>query len=218
MNKNYFKKVVALMFTVLFAGTFAFSAETTNMHSVSGEIGWVDVQAGKLELNEEILNGTKTTTYNITQNETRVTDAKDEKFLNVGDLRAGQYVILEMINDQEDNVIPKIILEPMPASEYQQAFGELKAIDVEVGTLTLEEKVKIGQQEVSRESYFVFDPKTIIVKQSPNKQPVELMLKPGDVLKVEFIQQDGKQQAHDITLYSPVVKTIITKTTVTTTQ
>jgi len=219
MNVNYSKVFVAVTAAVLFVGISVCAAQTEHVSRVSGEIGWVDVQIGKLELNKETRTGTKTTAYRINQNDTRVTDPKDEKFLNVADLRAGQYVTIEVVNRQKDKVVPKIIVEPMPASEYQQAFGELKAIDVAAGTLVVEERVRIGQQEINRRSDFVFDPNTIVVMHSPSKQPVALVLKPGDVLKVEFVEQGGEKQARYITLYSPTVtSTTITTTTTTTTQ
>jgi hypothetical protein len=216
MNVNYLKLFFAVTAAVLFTG-IPVRAETGDVRRVSGEIGWVDVQLGKLELNKETPTGTETTAYRITQNETRVTDPKDEKFLNVADLRAGQYVTIEEVDGQEDKVVPKIIVDPMPKSEFQQAFGELKSIDVPAETLILEERVRIGQEEKSRLSTFVFDPKTIVVMHSPSKKPVELVLKPGDVLKVEFVSLDGKQQARYITLYSPVVTSTTTTTTTTTT-
>lgn len=218
MNVNYFKMIVAVTAAVFFGSMSVRASETADVRRVSGEIGWIDVQLGKLELNKETPTGTKTTAYSITENETRVTDPADEKFLNVGDLRAGQYVTIEVADGQEDKIVPKIIVEPMPASEYQLAFGELKAIDVAAGTFTVEERVRIGQEEKSRLSYFVFDPQTIVVMHSPSKQPVELLLKPGDVVKVEFVARDGKQQARYLTLYSPVTTMTTTTTTTTTTQ
>lgn len=218
MNVNYLKVIVAVTASVLCTGISLRAEQTADVRRVSGEIGWVDVQLGKLELNKETPTGTKTTAYKITQNETRVTDPGDEKFLSVEDLRAGQYVTIEVADGQEDKIVPKIIVDPMPASEFQQAFGELKALDVAAGTLVVEERVRIGQVEKSRLSYFVFDPKDIVVMRSPSKQPVELVLKPGDVVKVEFVALDGKQQARYITLYSPVVTSTTTTTTTTTTQ
>lgn len=147
MNVNYFKMIVAVTAAVFFGSMSVRASETADVRRVSGEIGWIDVQLGKLELNKETPTGTKTTAYSITENETRVTDPADEKFLNVGDLRAGQYVTIEVADGQEDKIVPKIIVEPMPASEYQLAFGELKAIDVAAGTFTVEERVRIGQEE-----------------------------------------------------------------------
>ena len=217
MHKNYLKLFFMAAAAILFSFT-SVSAEIADVRRVSGEIGWVDVQLGKLELNRETPSGTRTTAYRITENETRVTDPTDEKFLGVGDLRAGQYITIEVADSQEDQVVPKIIVEPFPASEFQQAFGELRAIDTEDGTFTVEERVRIGQEEISRLSYFVFDPDSITAMRSPSKKPVELMLTPGDVVKVEYSQLDGRQQARYITLYSQAVMKTVTTTTTTTTQ
>ncbi|MBF0385477.1 MAG: hypothetical protein HQL27_06355 [Candidatus Omnitrophica bacterium] len=219
MKVNYFKLIVAVTAVVLLTGIYAHADETASVRWVSGEIGWVDVQQGKLEINNETPTGAKTTAYRITQNETRVTDPKDEKFLNIGDLRAGQNVAIEVANGQEDKVVKKIIVEPVAASEFQQAFGELKEIDVVAGTFVVEERVRVGQEEINRQADFVFDPKSIFVMRSPSKQPVELVLRPGDVVKVEFVTRGGKKQARYITLYSPsVINTTTTTTTTTTTQ
>jgi len=218
MNANYLKAVFAVTAVALFTGISVCSAQTENVSRVSGEIGWIDVQLGELEFNKETPQGTETTVYRINQNETRVTDPKDEKFLNIADLRAGQNIAIEEVIGQEDRIVTKIILEPAGASEFQQAFGQLKALDVAVGTLVVGERVRIGQEEVSRSSDFIFDPETIVVMQSPSKQPVELALKPGDVIKVDFEEKGGKKQARYITLYSPAAASITTTTTTTTTR
>lgn len=218
MSINHLKMIVAVTAVLFFTSMPVRASKAEGLRQVSGEIGWVDVQLGRLELNKETPQGTKTTAYRITQNETRVTDPSDEMFLVVNDLRAGQYVTIEVADGQGDQVVPKIIVEPMPASDYQQAFGELKAIDVAAGTFDVEERVRIGQEERTRISYFVFDPNDIVVMHSPSKEHIELVLKPGDVVKVEYVERDGKQQARYITLYSPVVTSTTTTTTVTTTR
>ncbi len=218
MNANNFKHVVAVAVFVLLAGISVCSAENRDTHRVSGEIGWVDVQSGKLELNQDVPKGTQTTAYRISQNDTRVTDPKDEKFLNVADLRAGQNVTIEVLDGQGDSVVPKIIVEPLPVSEFQQAFGELKAIDTQAGTLVVEERVRMGQDEIRRTSDFIFDPQTIVVMKSPSSQPVELVLKPGDVVKVDYVMVEGNKQARDITLYAPTTMGTTTTTTTTTTM
>jgi len=210
---------LTVLFAVMAAGLTAYAQQAPVMHHVSGEIGWVDLQLGQLELNVEAPTGTKTTAYKITQNETRVTDPADDKFLGVRDLRAGQYVTVETVAGQQDKIVPKIIVEPMPASEFQQVFGVLKEVDAAAGTFVVEEKVRIGQVEKSRMSSFVYDQEEVVVMRSPGKQPVELVLKPGDVVKVEFVERDWKQLARHITLYSPAAtSTTITTTTTTTTQ
>lgn len=216
MKADYFKVMFAVTAAIL-STSISVQAEENSMMRHSGEIGWVDVQSGKLDLNQEVQAGTQTTPYRINENSTRVTDPADEKFLNVGDLRAGQYVTIEVADHNKETIVSKIIVEPMKASEFQQAFGQIQSIDHTTGTIVVEERVRIGQEEKSRLSYFVYDPKTVVVMHSPNKQPVELMLKPGDVVKVDFVAVDGKQQARYITLYSPVVPSTSTTTTTTTT-
>ena len=216
MNETAIKLFFAAGAAALLIVTSVRGADMVNMRRVSGEIGWVDVQSGQLELNKETPKGTKTTAYRINQNETRVTDPTDMEYLNVGDLRAGQYITIELAGGQEDKIVPKIIVEPYPVSGYQQAYGELTSIDIEAGTLTVEEKVRIGQEERIRASAFVFDSENIVVMRSPSKEPVELVLKPGDVVKVDYVILDGKQHARHITLYSPAVTTTTTTTTTTT--
>lgn len=218
MYKNYLKLFFGITAAILFTVTAARAEQAGDVRQVSGEIGWVDVQLGKLELNKETPSGTRTATYRITENETRVTDPRDEKFLGVGDLRAGQYVTIDVVDGQEGKVVSKIIVEPVISSEFQQAYGELKTIDVEAGTFVVEERVRVGQEEINRLSYFAFDPKNIVAMRSPSKKPVELALKSGDVVKVEYLPLDGKQQARYITLYAPSVTTTVTTTTTTTTQ
>lgn len=217
MNSHHLKVFFAVGAAILFAITSAQGTESVKTRRVSGEIGWVDVQSGKLELNKETWKGTKTTAYRINRNETRVTDPADLKYLNIGDLRAGQYVTIEAADGQKDKVVSEIIVEPFPASEYQQAFGELTAIDAEAGTLTVEERVRIGQEETTRLSYFSYYPLDVLAMRSPSKEPVKLMFKPGDVVKVDYVAQDGKQQARAITLYSPIAMSSTTTTTTTTT-
>ncbi len=218
MNLNYLRGFVIVTAAMLFGGFLARAAETPVVQRVTGEIGWVDVKLGKLELHQTTTAGTETTAYRITLNETRVTDTADKQFLSVDDLRAGQYVTVEATQGQPDTIVQKIIVEPMPVSDYQQAFGELKSIDVVAGTLVVEERVRIGQEEKIRVADFVFDPNTVVVMHSPSKEAVKLFLKPGDVIKVEFKDIDGKQQAHYITLYSSVVTSTTTTTTTTITH
>jgi hypothetical protein len=64
--------------------------------------------------------------------------------------------------------------------------------------------------------YFVFEPKDIVVMQSPSTQPVQLELNPGDLVKVEFWVKDGKRHAHSITLLRAASETRSTTTTTTT--
>ena len=57
--------------------------------------------------------------------------------------------------------------------------------------------------------------------EQPSMQPVQLVLKPGDLVKVEFLAKDGKQYARSITLLQAALEnkntttTTVTRTTVT---
>ena len=188
--------------------------------SVSGEISSIDVKLGKLELAEDSSrNRRDPVKYNINKDATRVTDPTDKKFLKLEDLRVGQHVkvefnyIPEELVDQEP-VAQKIIAEPMPEPIIQEVSGELKSIDAQSGTFTIEEKPGTGNL-----AYFVYEPKDIIVMQSPSMEPVRLALKPGDLVKAEFVVKGGNRYARSITLYpvSPVTASTTTTTTTSTT-
>ena len=116
-----------------------------------------------------------------------------------------------MVNGQEEKIVQLITTDPRPASDFQEAYGEVEAVDA-IGTLTLTERPGAGEDGESRLTYFVFEPKDLVVMRSPSKRLVQLELKPGDVVKVEYVVSDGKQRAHAITLYSPKVTSTTTTT------
>jgi hypothetical protein len=219
MNKNYLKVMVVVTAAALLTSISVRAAETEYEHQVSGEITWIDLPLGKLQLkNDTSARPGEITEYRITANETRVTDPTDKKLLTVEDLQPGQHVKVDLIYGKEENIVKKITADPRPTSEYQEAYGEIEAIDVGAGTFSLAGRQRTGETGKSGPSYFVFDPKNIRVMQSPSTQPVQFVLKPGDVVKVEYAVKDEKQWAHSITLYSPTVTSTTTTTTVTTTR
>ncbi len=219
MNINYLKVFVAVTAAVLLTGMPARAAEPVHVSPVSGEVTWVDVKLGKLQLKKDASPNTgEILEYRITKDETRVTNPSDKKFLTIEDLQAGQHVTVDVIDGQEDKIVQKITTEPVPVSDLQIALGELQAIDLTAGTLVLQERSRIGEEGTSRLSQFVFEPKDIIVMQSPSIQPVQLALNPGDVLKVEYVVSDGKRHLRTITRYSPKMTSTTTTTTTTTTQ
>lgn len=221
MNINYLKlSLVAMTAMILLMGlSLQASAGIPAVNQVSGRVMWVDVKLGKIQIK---LNGTpgagETKEYRVTRHETRVKDPSDKKFLTIDDLRPGENVTLDVVNGQEDKIIEKIVAESLQASDFQEATGQLQAIDGQAGTLTLQEQMRNGAAEESNLSYFIFDPNNVVVLQSPSIQPVALMLKPGDQVKIQFVLRDGKQQVYSITLYSPQHSTTTTVTTTTSTQ
>jgi hypothetical protein len=181
---------------------------------------WVDVKLGKIQIKLNGAPGTgETKDYRITRYETRVKDPSDKKFLTIDDLRPGENVTLDVVDDQENQIIKKIVAESLEASDFQVASGQIQAIDGQAGTLTLQEKKRNGVEEESALSYFLFDPNNVVVFQDPNIQPVALVLKSGDLVQIQFvIRGDGKQQVYSITLYSPQHTTTTVVTTTTSTQ
>lgn len=187
------------------------------MRSVSGEISWIDIKLGKLQLHSDAGQDTRgMTEYRINQNETRVTDPTDKKFLVIKDLRVGQHITIKLIDSPEETMARKIIADPMPEPVFQETTGELEAIDVQAGTLVIEEESLSGERGRGNLSYFVFEPKDIIVMKAPGIQPVQLELKPGDLVKVGYVVKDGKRYARSITLLSAAPEATSTTTTTTT--
>ncbi|MFA5145647.1 MAG: hypothetical protein WC723_06585 [Candidatus Omnitrophota bacterium] len=217
-----FKAIMIGVFGILFfgglVGVHAAGVESNiKMRSVSGEISWIDVKLGLLQLKSDAGQDTRgITEYRINQDETRVTDPTDKKFLVIKDLRAGQHVTIKLIDSRGETMARKIIAEPMPEPVLQEIIGELEAIDAGAGTLIVEQKPLPSEGGKGDLLYFVFEPRDIVVMKSPSTQPVRLELKPGDLLKVEFVVKDGKRHARSITLLQAAPETTSTTTTTTT--
>jgi len=218
-----FKAILVGVLSILFIGglgrVYAVSEESnTKMRSVSGEIEWVDVKLGLLQLKSDAGQDTRgITEYTINQDETRVTDPADQKFLVIKDLKAGQHITIKLIDSPKETMARKIIAEPMPEPVLQETTGELEAIDVQAGTLVIYQEPLSNEGPKGSLSYFVFEPKEIVVMKGPSMQPVRLMLKPGDLVKVEFVVKDGKRQARSIMLLKAAPDSTST-TTITTTS
>ncbi len=217
-----FKAVLIVALGIMFFGglaqVYAAPVESTpKMRTVSGEISLIDVKLGLLQLKSDVGQDTRgIAEYRINQDETRVTDPSDKKFLVVKDLQVGQHVTIQLIDGPDETLVRKIIAEPMPEPVLQEATGELEAIDVVAGTLIIAEEPLPNEGGKGKLTYFVFDPKEIVVMKNPSTQPVQLELNPGDLLKVEFVVKDGKRHARSITLLKSAPETTSTTTTTTT--
>jgi len=220
MKINFLKSFAAATAVIFFTGMpVDASVGIPTVSQVPGRIMWVDVKLGTMQIKLKQDPGMgETKDYRITRYETRVKDPSDKKFLTIDDLRPGENVTLDVIDGQEDKIIEKIVAESLEASDFQEATGQLQAIDGQSGTLTLQEKMRNGVEEQGSLSYFSFDPQTIVVLQSPSIQPVAVVLKPGDQVQIQFVLRDGKQEIYSITLYSPQHTTTTTVTTTTSTQ
>ena len=218
---KYKSLLIGVLGVGLLSGLSQAAEPMPDVRYISGEITWVDVKLGRLQMRDEPPNGTRSVTeYRINQQATNVTDPLDQKFLTLEDLRPGQRVAIEFdwVGNQGEKIAQKITMEPAPEPVFQEAFGELEAIDVIAGTLVLEERPATRREGGRGElSYFLFEPRDIVVMRSPSRQPVRLELQPGDPLKVEFVVKDEKRWAHSITSYSALPEPVDTMTTTTTT-
>ena len=211
---------IGILGVLLLGGLAQASEPMPAVRYVSGEITWMDVKLGKLQLRDGAPLGTRAVTeYQINKQATNVTDPSDKKFLTLEDLRPGQRVAIEFksSNVEGELLALKITVEPTPEPAFQETFGELEAIDANAGTFVLEERPAARREGGRGElSYFLFEPKDIVVMRSPSRESVRLELRPGDPVKVEYVVKDGKQWAHSITFYSALPE-LIDKTTTTTT-
>lgn len=199
------------------------SAETAApVHQAAGEIVWLDIQLGQLQLNTDTSPGGRATAqYKITQHDTRVTDHLDKQFLTISDLRAGQHITIESKASGQEQLATKINVELTSAPLFEEAAGTIESIDASnPGSFTLKETTRT--QAEGTVSLFVFDPNTIVVMESPSLQPVQLNVKPGDFVKVDYVVIDGRRYARSMMRYAtppaPRTTTVTTTSTTTTRQ
>jgi hypothetical protein len=205
MSINYLKMIFGLAVAVLCISCFVRVAGADNVRELAGEITWIDTKTGKLQFKADVTPATgEVTVYRITEHETRVTTPSDSKFLSITDLQPGQYVTLYVVDGKEGQILQKIMASARPGSTMQEAYGVVESIDA-AGSIVLAGRPLPGTAEIGGPTEFVFEPKSIIVMQSPSSQPVQLQVKPGDVVKVEYMMKEGKRQAHSITLYADKV-------------
>jgi len=218
-----FKVSLIGIFGVLFFGGLAQVSvaqveSNTKMRSVSGEISSIDVKLGLLKLNTDVGQDNRgITEYRINQNETRVTDPSDQKFLVIKDLRVGQHVTLLLVDSLNETMVRKIIAEPRPEPVYQEIIGQLQAIDIQAGTLVIVQEPLPSEEGQGKSTDFVFESNNIVIMQAPSSQPVQLGLNPGDLVKVEYVEKDGKLHAHSVMLLKTAPEAQNTTTTTTTT-
>ncbi len=206
MNVNYLKVIVAATFAMLFTGMSVRADEIVqaNVRQVPGEIMWVNLQEGQLQLRTDMSPMGGIREFRINRDETRVKNLADDEFLQIYDLHPGQNVAIDVVKGKEEKIVQRIVTQPGSFSNFQEAYGEIGAIDFSASTFTLVGRQRVGAEEENTVSYFYFDSKDIIVMQSLNRQHIDqIELKPGDVVRVEFVVRDGKRFAHSVTVYSP---------------
>ena len=189
------------------------------MRQAEGEIVWLDIPIGKLELVVQHPEGTREIVeYTMTPHETSVTDQSDKQFLRLEDLRAGQHVILESKDQGAQRIATKITVESTAAPMFQLAEGTIESIDAREGTFVLKETTTPGIAGPG--SVFAFDSKEIVVMESPSLRPVRLEVKQGDFVRVYYVVIDGRRYARSLMRYAtapPQTSTTTATTTSTTT-
>lgn len=125
MKLNYLKVMAAVAAVVLFISIPVSAQQTPGVSRVSGEIASIDVKLGKLQLRSSAPEGAQEVReYRISQYETRVTDPTDKKFFVIKDLRAGQFITMEVIKSEDNErqlFVQKIIADPKSMSYFQEA-------------------------------------------------------------------------------------------------
>jgi hypothetical protein len=134
--------VIGVLFFGGLAQVFAASVESnTKMRSVSGKISKIDVRLGLLKLDADAGQNTRgISEYRINQDETRVTDPSDKKFLVIKDLKVGQHVTVKLIDQYQEIMIRKIIAEPMPEPVLSKTASTTRTTTTTKITVTEENK------------------------------------------------------------------------------
>ena len=216
MKSNYLKMSIVTAIAVLLIGFFVRVSPADNIFQVYGEIIWIDLESGVLELkNDTSLNRDEILEYRITEHETSVTDPEDKKFFAIEYLHPGQHVVIDIVPGKEKDIVKKIIIDPRPSSEYREAYGRIDSMHVPSRTFTLAGNSGSAEAKESNLSYFVFNTENIIVMQSPSSEPASLAFRKGDVVKVEYMVRDRKQYARRITLYPSRIINVTKITTAT---
>jgi len=97
MNVNYSKIFIVATAAVLFASMPAHAQPKPVITQVSGEIAWIDVQLGQLQLTSFADNSwQETQVYRISLQNTLVTDPMDQEYLVVKDLHEGQFIKMDV--------------------------------------------------------------------------------------------------------------------------
>lgn len=136
MNVKYFKSIIGVTAVVLFTGLSVLAEETPVVHQVSGEIGWIDIKLGKLVLQNETSQGrVEKTEYRINQNETRVIDPRDKKFLTVENLREGQYITIDLTDGQEEKPVKLITTGPKQVPIFQKSDADIVVLGLNMRKL-----------------------------------------------------------------------------------
>ena len=122
MNTKHLRMIIVMAVALMLGNVSAGATdEVANVRHLSGNIEWISVKKGNLHLKSDMPQNTgEITEYRINNNNTRVTDPTDQKFLTIDNLQVGQHIVIDVINGHEDQIVQKIVADPYVAAESQE--------------------------------------------------------------------------------------------------
>lgn len=178
MNRDYLKMIVVITAIVICTSISVRASKPADVRHISGKIGWIDTKLGKLHLQSDLSEDvSETIEYKINQDETRVTDPLDKKFLTINDLQKGQYITLEVMDGQPEKIIQKIIAEPPPA--LLSPDPDREAIVLKLGMRKLwEEHITYTRNYIISELADLGDKDSITKRLLSNQQDIGAAISP----------------------------------------
>lgn len=130
MNRNYLRVMVAVTAAVLCVGVSAqaFEPVQADVRQVSGNITWINLKLGLLQVQRDTPPYVgQRAEFRINQDETRVTNPADSKFLTVRNLHPGQHVAIDVVEDKEGKIVQRIITDPRSGNVV---YSEVRTTEV----------------------------------------------------------------------------------------
>lgn len=204
---NYCSKVflavtAAMLLTSVAVQVDAFAQG--DVRQVPGEITWIDLQSGQLQLQTNTSPIGNIIDFRINREQTRVVNPADQS-LDINDLHPGQNVTIDVSNGQGDAIVQNITTEVSPSSDYLEAYGQIGTVDLLGNSFTLSGAQRVGTKEQNKVTSFIFDPQNIVVTQSPSKGPFDAQMRTGQIVRIEYAMKDDQRMVRSITVFSPEI-------------
>lgn len=184
-----------------------FSPMPADQRWVAGEIAAVNLPQGVLRVREYRRGSAEgIREFAINRQDTTVTDAWDQLFLKLEDLKAGHLVQVEYTPADRGYPKAKTILvqgmlgqPPRPfAADLQSAAGKVIAVNIPMGVLTIEE-ARPGAS-TQRVEFLMNWRDTNVLLDPPNRFLLLEDLRPGDLVQVSYVIEGGQRKARVITI------------------
>lgn len=140
-----------------------------------GQIAAINLRTGQLMLEERqgAVTGPRVE-YVITRQATSVTDSKDNQFLQLEDLTAGQFVRVEFLEQGGRRLVQSVVVESQPVipSSAQWISGEVLEIDLRARQITVSEI--IPGRAPPEIQYRIFCPAGTFIADAQTGQPLQV--------------------------------------------